>query len=78
MGIAPLGVEMGDMLVQAPDGESFLVLREKCMDPANGDGVSWQFMGRALIFSMHTPQSLERHGLQDKISLAETPTFEIL
>ena len=75
--VAPLGVEMGDMLVQAPDEESFLVLQEKCMDPANGDTVPWQFVGRALIFSMHTPQSWERHDLHDKISLDEAPTFEI-
>ncbi|KAF2258948.1 hypothetical protein CC78DRAFT_586529 [Lojkania enalia] len=75
VGIAPLGVDVGDLIVRAPDGESFLVLRQR--RPGDGEGVVWQFMGRALIFSMHTPHSWECDELRGMVSLDEAPTFDL-
>ncbi|KAJ2894828.1 hypothetical protein MKZ38_007193 [Zalerion maritima] len=81
VGVAPLGVDMGDLIVRAPDGESFLVLRQRRPGGGDGDddgeGVVWQFMGRALIFSMHTPHCWERDELRGMVSLDEAPTFDL-
>ncbi|CAM1507695.1 Fc.00g073360.m01.CDS01 [Cosmosporella sp. VM-42] len=82
-GIAPLGVDVGDLIVRAPDEESFLVLRQRGPGGGDGDGdgdgegVVWQFMGRALIFSMHTPHSWERDELRGMVSFDEAPTFDL-
>ncbi|KAL6912463.1 hypothetical protein FSST1_010223 [Fusarium sambucinum] len=77
VGIAPLGVKMDDLIVQAPDEESLLVLRKRDLDPERGDVVTWQFVGRALIFSLHTLQSWNRDELEGKMSLDEAPIFVI-
>lgn len=83
VGVAPLGVRGGDLVVLAPDGETLLVLRRLEQseqgegDVDHEDGGSWRFMGQALVFSMHTPQSWERIGLADTVLLDEAPTFRI-
>ena len=79
VGIAPLGVGVNDLIVRAPDGESFLVLRRQGLagddDDSNND--VWQFVGRALIFSMHTSDSWEREELRGTMSINNAPTFNI-
>lgn len=82
VGIAPRGVGAGDLIVRAPDEESFLVLRpqvRRLQDDNGDDGggeVVWQFMGRALVFSLHTPDSWEERDELCKIgSFNKAPDF---
>jgi hypothetical protein len=79
VGIAPLGINEGDLIVRAPDEESFLVLRQRQSGVHDGDGddVAWQFVGRALIFSMHTSDSWDRDELRNIGSFDEAPTFNL-
>ena len=79
VGIAPLGIDEGDLIVRAPDEESFLVLRQRRSGIHDGDGddAVWQFVGRALIFSMHITDSWDRDELRSIGSFDEAPTFNL-